>query len=424
MGPLSWGGRPRGRGAASLEAGLSPLSPRQVSATSEEAYRQPFVAPLSAVGRWFGVGVLLFLAAVFGSQPAFAADGTPGPVVEVRILSSQRPAQLEVRGAETWVLHASGDKVVVGAEDLPTWELPQGRWRLRTGSLQRTYVGSISIRARAGELQLVVGIPLEAYVAQVLAAETVPGTPPAALQANAVAIRSYAVASVASAGRRHDIGDLCDLSHCQVLRGRHGGPHGREARAAARATEGQVLVSSDSPGGQRVHDAPFHASCGGHTASPTEIFGGPGDGRAHAVPDGACSATRWEWATPRALVEEAAARWFGRGVSLTGLRRSIGTGGFVSRVEDPRTGRFVSGDTFVREIDRRLGWGKIRSARFDWEIGPSSVRFVGSGVGHGVGLCQQGAARMAQAGANHQAILAHFFAGLRLAFLSDLDPGG
>lgn len=367
---------------------------------------------------WIGVGLpsLLFLAAVFFSDSAVASEGVPGPVVEVRVLSSQRPTQLEIRGAQTWFLHASGDKVVVGADELPTWGLPHGGWHLRTGSLQRTYVGSISIRARAGELQVVVGIPLEAYVEQVLAAETLPGTPPAALRANAIVIRSYALAALeagASAGARHEIGDLCDLAHCQVLRGVPGGPHGQEARKATRATEGQVLTLREPSGVRRLVRATFHASCGGHTADPVEVFGGPpGGGHGQAVPDGACAATRWEWVAPRHVVEDAASSWFGSGASLARLQKRIGTGGFVIRVEDPLTGRFVSGDAFVRGLDRRLGWGKIRSSRLDWEVGTSSVRFRGSGIGHGVGFCQEGATKLAKAGASHRQILDHYFPGL------------
>lgn len=45
---------------------------------------------------------------------------------------------------------------------------------------------------------------------------------------------------------------------------------------------------------------------------------------------------------------------------------------------------------------------------------PDRFRFRGAGWGHGVGLCQIGAAAMAWEGANHRSILAHYFPGTRL----------
>ncbi len=45
---------------------------------------------------------------------------------------------------------------------------------------------------------------------------------------------------------------------------------------------------------------------------------------------------------------------------------------------------------------------------------PSSFRLTGAGWGHGVGLCQIGAAVMADQGYDYKAILAHYFPGANL----------
>ena len=64
-------------------------------------------------------------------------------------------------------------------------------------------------------------LPLEVYVAQVLSAEGEPNAAEAAAQALAVAIRTYALFN---AGRHQRDGyDLCDTTHCQVLRAAIGG---------------------------------------------------------------------------------------------------------------------------------------------------------------------------------------------------------
>lgn len=45
---------------------------------------------------------------------------------------------------------------------------------------------------------------------------------------------------------------------------------------------------------------------------------------------------------------------------------------------------------------------------------PQSFTLIGAGWGHGVGLCQIGAAVMAAKGFDYKAILNHYFAGAKL----------
>src|SRR4051812_46696587 len=59
-------------------------------------------------------------------------------------------------------------------------------------------------------------IPIEVYVARVLAGEGEPRAPDAAQQALAIAIRTF---ELANAGRHQREGfDVCDTTHCQVVR--------------------------------------------------------------------------------------------------------------------------------------------------------------------------------------------------------------
>src|SRR5262249_293795 len=59
-------------------------------------------------------------------------------------------------------------------------------------------------------------VPLDAYVARVLTGEALPDSQPAALEALAITIRTYALAN---RGRHRAEGfDLCDQTHCQVMR--------------------------------------------------------------------------------------------------------------------------------------------------------------------------------------------------------------
>jgi stage II sporulation protein D len=63
----------------------------------------------------------------------------------------------------------------------------------------------------------------------------------------------------------------------------------------------------------------------------------------------------------------------------------------------------------VRALDRSADWGVVRSALFQARERSGRLALRGTGHGHGVGLCQRGAARMARRGAGAEEILARYF---------------
>jgi stage II sporulation protein D len=246
-------------------------------------------------------------------------------------------------------------------------------------------------------------LALERYVAWTVASETAPSTPVEALRAQAVVARSYALAS----GRRHPDVDLCDLAHCQVLRGELSPRHLAAAQRAAEATRGEVLRL----GSGRIAAAPFHAACGGHTGDPTELFGGEGTGAA-GVPDDGCPATPWRAVVKDETFAAVVLERFGATAPPEQLEWRRGRGGYVVQVA--LHGALVGGNAFARALDARLGHRVIRSSRFTSTRDPGGVLFEGSGVGHGVGLCQAGAARRASGGASYRQILGHYFPNARI----------
>jgi stage II sporulation protein D len=225
--------------------------------------------------------VSLALAALAGLCLASPSEAA-ARVVAVHVLQRLHPTVLQLSGPQVHQLQASGETLEVdGRPVVQPWEAPVAEWRLSLpGEAPRRYTGALSVRAVDGELALVLGLPLESYLALVVASETVPGTPPEALRAQAVVARSFLLAQ----GPRHPDADVCDLAHCQVLRG-SGVPaaHRAAARAAALSTEGRVLLLSSGA----VAETPFHAACGGHTGNPEEVFGSAGTG-AEAVADSGC----------------------------------------------------------------------------------------------------------------------------------------
>ncbi len=75
----------------------------------------------------------------------------------------------------------------------------------------------------------------------------------------------------------------------------------------------------------------------------------------------------------------------------------------------------ISASSFRFAIGRTLGWNTLRSDRYEIESGGARIHFQGTGEGHGVGLCQQGADEMGVEGYGYHDILAFYYPGTTVA---------
>src|SRR5581483_469493 len=233
-------------------------------------------------------------------------------------------------------------------------------------------------------------IPLETYVARVVAGEAARDSQPAALEALAIAVRTFALAN---RGRhRADAFDVCDQTHCQVVRAATDATD-----RAARATANRVLLRDGAPA-----SIYYTASCGGRTEVPSAVWPGAEDPAfLPSREDDACegapawSATLHESDLLRAL----RAAGF-RGGAIHDVRvGSRTTSGRVARLSlDGLQPSSISGQDFRVAIGRKIGWQHIKSTAFDVRRVDGGFRFDGHGSGHGVGLCVIGSARLAARG--------------------------
>jgi stage II sporulation protein D len=264
------------------------------------------------------------------------------------------------------------------------------------------------LRLRSGRVD---EVPLEDYVAAVLPSEIGGRAPAAALEAQAVAARSYALARA----ERHveDGADLCDGTHCQVYAGL--GAATPASRAAAAATAGLALVQKG-----RVIAAPFHAVCGGRTARPRDVWDDEETPELEPIEDDAClgaAGARWTFALARRDVPPLAATVGfpeGRLLEIYGHDASRR----VSMVRFAAPGgasHVVRGFEFRKAASALWGWASVRST--DFEVGESRSAYLleGRGTGHGAGLCQAGALVRARRGETRDAILALYYRGASVA---------
>ena len=249
-------------------------------------------------------------------------------------------------------------------------------------------------------------MPMETYVARVLAGEAVRDSPPAALEALAITIRTFALAN---RGRhRADGFDLCDQTHCQVVR-----TAVAATERAAQATAGRLLLRDGVPA-----SVYYSASCGGRTQLPSDVWPGADDPPyLPSKDDDACQgAPAW--------TAELHERDLQRALRASGFRGELRDLKIASRNASGRVARLtldglrpaqISGQDLRVAVGRTLGWQHVKSTAFDLRKKDGSYWFSGHGSGHGVGMCVIGSARLAERGENAEEILARYFPGLEVS---------
>jgi stage II sporulation protein D len=259
----------------------------------------------------------------------------------------------------------------------------------------------LTVSIDGDRLRLLIDERLEDYVAAVLAGEAGNFRSMESLKAMAVAIRTYAIRFE---GRHRSEGfDFCDTTHCQDFRM---SAINDRIRAAVEATEGELLWFKGRPAATY-----YHQDCGGHTENASSVWPGVREPYLRAQQDPFCVAKgRKDWSTELTPEE---------------LRRATGANAVdvVSRTPAGRVQRvrltggktaIVNAEDFRLSVGRVLGWDRLRSDDYELRRVGDRFRFEGHGAGHGVGLCQAGAAQMGESGRGYREILAFYYADTKL----------
>lgn len=363
-------------------------------------------------------------------------------------IDEQGGRQPLVRGAggEPWRIEQRGTRLRVagpGGDATPWREGPfVARATSPEGFVQyehRRFRGELWFTATDSGVLVVNRVPVEDYLRGVVPIELGTRNPldRAALEAQAIAARSYSyarvpVAGVAeprsgwhmTAGVSHQVYAGVDVEHPLV-------------NAAIDATAGLVLRY----GGLLV-DAPYSSSCGGRTAAPRDAWRTAREEPYLQSVDDVNPATGRPWCdlSPRnqwtaTLSEVELGEAVRRALQAAGAREARPATVRELRVADRtasgRVGRLVlrteRGDVTIAASDLRMvlrdARGAIlsstyfsvdRESRAEGRLRGVTLRGVGDG--HGVGMCQWGAIGRARAGQDARTILRHYYPGTVVGF--------
>lgn len=291
-------------------------------------------------------------------------------------------------------------------------------------SLLARYPGTLSVqRSGDGSLSLTVRLPFEQYLDGI--AEVPPSWPMAALEAQTIAARSYALATTGWAGSQGEplTRPICASTSCQVYRGIPVPPEADIGRwyRAVRATSGEVLLYQGRPA-----ETVYFSTSDGHTYGNDQVFGSAPLPYLRPVierNDGASPTSHWRVRLSFADLErflQAAGDWpGGRAISSVRLEGTsiVISGDGASRSMDVDTFRdAVNTWAPCLEPDRYPPASLPLTIPSHWlTVSPDqqAAVFSGRGWGHGVGMVQWGAYGKALLGYSASDILAYYYGGLR-----------
>ena len=324
--------------------------------------------------------------------------------------------------------------------------------QVNNNKTKRLYAGRLQLQPNAyGTYSLVNQVPLETYLRGVVPYEIGAKAPQAAMEAQAVIARTYALRNL----RRFEVDnyELCADTHCQVYYGLKGAT--KKTDQAIAATRGMVLTYN-----KELVDALYSSTKGGVTAAFSSVW--DGENRPYLKPVVDTPKEMWDL-SEKSLADEKNFRlfmslnkgfneseqtWFRwrRESSIENITKGLQkflkvknspfakfkTVKDIQVVERSKGGRILKlavntdiGTFHLYKDEVRSAFFAPRSTLFYLQAlnkgkpGLWGYAFIGGGLGHGVGLSQIGAQNLANLGWTNSQILKFYYPGTQLQMLSD-----
>jgi len=361
------------------------------------------------------------------NKARFRADGSKSIFVQ-GISSKQRPIK------SINIVYGNGTATYSINNNLNSWfELPEnfnliiknnddrGIWYKN-----RRYAGELRVLLNDQKLQIINYLKLEKYLKSVVGSEMPKEFPLAALQAQAIAARTYALKLLG----KNEVFDIHSTQASQVYLGLEA--ETAKINRAVRSTSSLALFYEN-----KLIEAVFHSSSGGRTENSGQVW-------KYQLPylrsviDYDQNSTKYRWSKKISSSElDKIFSDIGGLNSIQITKKSNSDRVLVIKLYGPKGTKNISGKNLRKNL-------KLLSNKFDVNlkfnhinlenklnsdnkvVGNSALEPLpkipkdyfllvkGYGAGHGVGMSQWGAKAMAERGANFRKILRHYYTGVQI----------
>lgn len=274
---------------------------------------------------------------------------------------------------------------------------------------ERIYDDNLEITIANKFFKFINRVNLDHYVAGVVESENGIKQNFEYYKTKAIICRTYALSNY----RKHEAEgyELCDRVHCQVYKSKNS--LNDDILMATVASTGVVIVDSDL----QLITAAFHSNCGGQTVNSEDVWILP-TSYLKSIKDTFCLRQPhaiWEHKVKSSEWTTYLAKYYNYSSSDTLHRHCI------LEYEQPfREADLINHDLKIPFKVLRNDF-KLRSTYFNLEAKEDYILFKGKGYGHGIGLCQEGAMRMAELGYKYTEILHYYYKDVHLVDHSVLD---
>jgi stage II sporulation protein D len=272
----------------------------------------------------------------------------------------------------------------------------------------RFYQDNLIIETEAGNLKCLNEVILDDYIAGVVQAESGKRSYQEFYKVQAILARTFALSHL----QKHAAEgfNLCDYTHCQAYFGK---TTELEIMKAVTDTKGRVVVDENL----NLIDAAFHSNSGGQTVNSEDVWGSKlpylrsvNDTFSMKMPN-----ARWErkmakedWLSYLKLkhnypIQDSNARW----LALT----------FKQESRKP----YLEANNIKVSLKNVRSDLQLKSTFFSIVAQGDTLIFKGRGFGHGVGMCQEGAMRMAKLNYKHTEIINFYYKNTQLIDLHKLN---
>ncbi len=272
----------------------------------------------------------------------------------------------------------------------------------------RFYEDNLTVEVESGNLKLINEIVLDNYISGVVQAESGKRSYQEFYKVQAILARTFALSHL----QKHATEgfSLCDHTHCQAYFGK---TTELDIMKAVSETKDKVVVDDNL----NLIEAAFHSNSGGQTANSEDVWGSKltylrsvNDTFSTKMPN-----AKWErkmakedWLSYLKLkhnypIQDSNARWLA-----------------INFKQDSRKPYLEANNIRVALKNVRTDL-QLKSTFFTIIPQGDTLLFKGRGFGHGVGMCQEGAMRMAKIGYKYPEVINFYYQNIQLIDLHKLN---